>query len=189
MTIEEAIKTISKEIGHLLNPFGANASFTKELDQLLYQAADLWKEAQYSTKMIEASMTDEDFEHWPWAQLDEFSSPVAGTKAQAVFQDRDKLTLFPRVYVPEDNSPVFPGYILMPDQDVVSAAELEYHQWKLSKKSKNGRTGSIPGVLRRLSVPHDEGNGVKSEERQSFLARQQKNLGGSLIKTGNHGEA
>ena len=187
-TVQKVVNATSKDIAQRLDPIGANGAFCKAMEQVLHEAANVWKEAQYSMKLVEAS-ADDDFENWPWAQSDEFNSPVTETKAQVMLPNRHMLIISPRVYVPEDHSCVFPGYTLFPNQDIVLAAEHEYSQWKASK-SKNGRTGSSSGVPRRLSVRQAEGNGMKPEERPTFSERKQHQLlgSGSHTKSGGRGE-
>ena len=186
--IKEAVDVTSKDIAELLKPIGANEAFRKDIEQLLCDITDLWKEAQQSMKMVEASMTDDDSEEWLWAQLDEFNSTVAQPKVQTVIPKFDILTLFPRVYVPEDNSCVFSGYVLLPTENVVVAAEQEYYQWVASKKFKNGRAGGPLGVPRRLSVRNDEGNRVKLGENPAFLERQRLRQVGSNTQNTTRGE-
>ena len=170
--IKEAVDDTSKDIAELLKPIGANEAFRKDMEQLLCDITDLWKEAQQSMKMVEASMTDDDLEAWPWAQIVEFNSTVPQSKMQTVIPKFNMLTLFPRVFVPEDGSCVFSGYVLLPAENVVVAAEQEYYKWVASKKFKNGRAGGSLGVPRRLSVRNDEGNRVKPGENPAFLERQ-----------------
>ena len=184
--MKQAVDITSKDIAELLNPIGANEAFRKDIEQLLHDIAGVWKEAQQSMKMVEASMTDDDYEEWQWAHLDEFNSTVPQLKT--VIPKFHMLTLFPRVYVPEDGSCVFSGYVLRPTDNVVVAAEHEYYQWVASKKFKSGRAGGPSGVPRRLSVRNDEGNGLKPGERQAFLEKQRLRQVGSNTQNGNRGE-
>ena len=55
--IKQAVDTASKDVLELLSPIGANEPFRKDLEKLFYEAAGVWREAQQSTKMVEASVT------------------------------------------------------------------------------------------------------------------------------------
>ena len=116
-------------------------------------------------KMVESILTADCFEDWPSNHLEEISNITAETKAQPVLQKFEMLTLFPRVYVPEDDHMVNSGLILLPTQSIVSAAEQEFSQYIASKKQKVGRSRTILGGSRRLSIRDDERNGVRREAR------------------------
>ncbi|MCJ1247115.1 hypothetical protein MMC30_004326 [Trapelia coarctata] len=185
--IKQAVDTASKDVLELLSPIGGNEPFRKDLEKLFNEAAGVWREAQQSTKMVQASVTDE-FEDWSWAQLDEFTSAVTGTEAQQGFPKFDMLHLFPRICVPEDNHIVSSGYVLWPSQNVVFVAEQEFSQWIASKRFKGGRNGSLLGRPRRLSMRNNERNGAEPVEKHSFLETRRPQTQGNQAQNGNRGE-
>ena len=137
--IARAVQSTSREIISLLSPFLSSSveAFYADLEALLYETAEVWKEAQHSEKMVEASMIEEN--DWPWEDLDEFDSAVAAPQAQPGPQKFNMLNLFPRVFVTEDNHIVYPGVVLWPDQNTVHAADQEFGDWMAARRTNGGR--------------------------------------------------
>lgn len=111
--INRAVRITLDEVFRRLGPFFNNGgeTFTAEFKALLHRVAGMWAEMQSSKKTMEVSMEDGDFTYWPWRSLDEFGEPVALPGPQKF----DKLNLFPRIYVPEDEKIVHHGFILWAD--------------------------------------------------------------------------
>ncbi|MCJ1268927.1 hypothetical protein MMC22_008815 [Lobaria immixta] len=167
--IKEAVQETTDRVHKLLNLIGGGEdSFRKEIKALFHEAANLWKEAQYSTKMVEASTT-EDYDHWPWDKFDDFTSAVSETKSQPMLPKFEAINLFPCVYVPEIDHTVDNGCMLWPSQNTVIAAEQELAG--LSVKRPKTRKPSFAGGRRFSS---DGVNGVKSDERPAFLGEKQR---------------
>ena len=183
--IKQVVDTASKAVLELLSPIGGNEPFRKDLEKLFYEAAGVWKEAQQSIKMVEASVADDEFEEWPWAEVDEFTSAVTvtGTEAQQAYPKFDKLNLFPRIYIPEESHMVSSGYALFPNQNTVFAAEQEFSRLISSKRFKGGRTGSFLGGPRRQSR-----NGAEPGEKLSFSETRRAQTQGNQTQNGNRGE-
>ena len=162
--VDAAVKSVAANASHdlqkLLSPFGGNDAFRKEIEKLFCEAAAVWKEVRHSKTVFEASMDDE--LHWRWLHLEEFTIP--DIKAQPGPRQFEKLTLFPRVFVPETNEIVYPGYVLLANQNTVFAAEEELTAWKARKASECARNGSVRGGIlrrpRRPSAPYDGRNGA-----------------------------
>jgi len=186
--IKQAVDATSKDVFELLSPIGGNEAFRKDIEKLFYEAADVWREAQHSMKMVEASVTDEEFEDWPWAQLEEFTSAVAGTEAQHVFPKFRMVNLFPRIHVPEDDHIVNSGCILSPNQNTVFVAEQEFSRGIASKGFKGGRNGSLFSGSRRLSIRNKERNGAEPVDGHSFLETRRPQTQGNQNQNGNRGE-
>lgn len=168
--IKEAVQETTDQVCKLLNLIvGGEDSFRRDIKVLFFEAARLWKEAQYSSKMVEASTT-EDYEDWPWDKFDDFTSAVSETKSQPVLPKFEAINLFPCVYVPEINHTVDNGCMLWPSQNTVIAAELELAQ-SLMKRPTKTRKPSFGGGRRFSS---DGVSGVKSDERTTFLDEKQK---------------
>ena len=168
--ITKAVHETSDEVCELLSLIGGGEDlFRKEIKALFYEAANLWKEAQYSTKMVEASTTD-DWEDWHWNDLEEFGSRVSETKAGSVLSKFESLNLFPCVVVPEIDHTVNQGCMLWADQNTVIAAEQEYAQCQVKRPNK-ARKPSYGGTRRFSS---DATSGAKSDERPTFLDTKQK---------------
>lgn len=178
--IKRAVQATFEEVFSLVNPISSgDGTLRMDIETLFHEAVDVWKEAQHNKKMVEASMTDEDFDDWPWDHLDEFTSAVAQVKAQPVSQKFDMLNLFPRIFIPEDNHIVYSGVVLWPNQNTVIAAEQELREYAAAKRSKCGRNGNVSGASRRSSIVNDGRTGVRAEDRASFLERQRPQMQGS----------
>jgi hypothetical protein len=186
--IKRAVHATSEEVLTLLSPISTgDHTLRTDIEALFNEAADVWKEAQHSNKLVEASMTDDDFEDWPWDQLEEFTSTVTQSTVQPVSQKYDALNLFPRVFIPADNRIVHHGLVLWPDQNIVVAAEQEFRQCMAARPFKLGRNGSVSGRPRRLSILNDGKNGMRAEHGASFLGTQRTHTQGSQA-AGNRGE-
>lgn len=186
--ITQAVHETSREVLNLLSPIGGgDETFRRDVEALFYEAADVWKEAQYSKKMVEVSMTDDDFEDWPWAQLDEFTSAVNEINGPPALPKFHMLNLFPRIFVPEDNYIVNKGFVLWHDQNTVIAAEQELSQYLAAKRLKLGRNGKNLSGSRRLSGLNDGRIGVRSGDRAPFLEAQRVQTQGSQTQDGNRG--
>ena len=173
----------SIDLQKLLSLIGSDDIFRKEIEKLFYEAAIVWKEVQYSKTVVEASMDDEP--HWQWSHLEEFTIP--NIKAQPGARQFGVLTLFPRVFAPETSQIVHPGYVLLPNQNVVFAAAEEFAAWRARKASDCIRNGSarvtLPRRVRKSSVACDgrngaplsptisrsEGNTVPAEDRRDLI--------------------
>lgn len=142
-TVAQAACIMSKVVLSLLSPMGGDEAFRKEVEALFRDAADVWKEAQQSKKMVLASMED-DFTEWQWSHLEEFT--VAEVKVQPSLPKFEMLNLFPRVWVPEDGHIVNHGYVLWPHQNTVFAAEQEFRE-RMAIRRPNGNVFS--GSIRR----------------------------------------
>lgn len=187
--IKRAVHAASEEVLNLLRPIsGGDETLRADIETLFYEAVDVWKEAQHSKKMVEASVTDEDFENWPWSHLEEFTSTVAETKAQPVSQRFEMLNLFPRIFIPEDDHIVHVGIVLWPNQSTVIAAEQELRECTAAKRVKNGRHGSVSGGSRRLSILNDGGTGARAADRASFLEGKRPQMQGRQALDGTRGE-
>lgn len=143
--IKQIVHDTSNNILALLSLIGGNEAFRNEIEALFQDAAAVWKEAQHSSKMLEASITD-DFDDWQWQVLEDFTVP--GIDVQPELKLFEKLPLFPRIWVPEEGHIVHRGFVLLPDQNTVVAAEQELRQ--SMKKLKNEWNASTPtGSIRR----------------------------------------
>ncbi|MCJ1389239.1 hypothetical protein MMC18_002095 [Xylographa bjoerkii] len=195
---KQAASDASKKVLALLSWIGGNEDFRKDMEKFFLDAAELWTEAQHSTKMVEASMKD-DLQNWTWRHLEEFTSAAADTKAQQALQPFNMLSLFPRVYVPEDKHIVFSGFVLWGDQSIVSAAEHELRGCIAARRSTGGWNGNSSGGSmrrdRRLSTLADRWNGVtalspsslKTEIKAPFL-EQRPQTQGSRVQNGHGGK-
>jgi hypothetical protein len=198
--VKSAIKKIvhdaSNNILALLSLIGGTEAFRNEIEALFQDAAAIWKEAQHSSKMLEASITD-DFGDWQWQLLEDFTVP--GIDVQPELKTFERLPLFPRIWVPEEEHIVHRGFVLLPDQNTVVAAEQELRQ--SMKKLKSGWTTSTPtGSIRRerrLSMKLDGRPGVplssstnsRAEGKaSSFFGAQWIQPRGSPAPNGNRGE-
>ena len=130
----------------------------------------MWKEAQYSQKMVEASTT-EDYADWQWDKIETFTSAVGEIQQQSDLARFEFLNLFPCISVPEIEHTVDSGCVLWPTQNTVIAAEQEFIKCLVRKPKP--RKPSFVGV-RRLSSQSDGANGVKSDERPTFLDTKQR---------------
>ncbi|MCJ1423319.1 hypothetical protein MMC29_001201 [Sticta canariensis] len=168
--IKQAIQETTQEICQLLNLIGGGEeSFRKEVKSLFHEAVNVWKEAQYSKKMVEASTT-EDYTDWQWDKLETFTSGVDEIKQQPPLPRFEMLNLFPCIFVPEIEHTVDNGCVLWPAQNTVIAAEQEFTKCLVRKPKP--RKPSFVG--RRLSSQSDGTNGVKSDERHAFLDTKQR---------------
>ena len=182
--VDAAIKDVaynaSIDLQKLLSPIGGNDTFRKDIEKLFCEAAAVWKEVRYSKMVFEPSMDDEP--NWQWSHLEEFTVP--DIKVQLGARKFDMLTLFPRVFVPETNQIVHPGWVLLLNQNTVFAAEEELAAWKAKKVSDCVRNGNIRGEsscrARRPSVAYDGRNGaplsttVSKSEGNTILAEHQR---------------
>ena len=169
--IKQAVQETTKEICQLLSLIGGGEeSFRKDINSLFNDAANVWKEAQYSQKMVEASTT-EDYTEWEYDKLEEFTTAVGKTKQPSVLARFEMLNLFPCIFVPEIKHIVENGCVLWPAQNTVIAAEQEYTKRPVRKP--NPRKPSFVGG-RRLSSQRDGTNGVKSDARPPFLDPKQR---------------
>ena len=177
--ISRIIQTTSEEVLSLLSPISrGKESLHTEVMTLFCEAVDVWKVAQHSKKLVEASMTDEDFDDWPWSYLEEFTSAVVQTKEQPVPQHVDMLSLFPRIFIPEDDCIVHSGVILWPNQNTLIAAEQEVREKSAIRRLRSGRQGSVSSGTRRSSILNDGRAGLRAEGNP-FLDRQRSQVQGS----------
>lgn len=168
--IKQAVQETTEEVCQLLSLIGGGEeAFRKEIRSLFYGAANVWKEAQYSNKMVEAN-TIEDYEEWQWDKLDDFSSAVGDIKSQSLPRF-EMLNLFPCIHIPETDHTVDRGCVLWPAQNTVIAAEQEFTKCQMRKPKT--RKPSFAGG-RRLSSQSDGTNGLKSDERPAFLDTKQR---------------
>jgi len=111
--IKRAVQAASEEILNFFKPISSgDETFRANIKTLFYKAVNVWKEAQYNKKIIKASITNEDFENWPWNYLKEFTSTVIEIKAQSISQRFEILNLFPRIYIPENDYIVYVSIVL-----------------------------------------------------------------------------
>lgn len=183
--VDAAVKDVATNASHdlqkLLSPIGGNDSFRKEIEKLFYEAADVWKEVRHSKTVFEASMDDEP--HWQWLHLEEFTIP--DIKAQPGARQFEKLTLFPRVFIPETNEVVYPGYVLLPNQNTVFAAEEELAAWKVRKASDCARNGSIRGgLLRRARRPSAHSDGRNGASLSPTISKSEGNAASGEYQRG-----
>lgn len=200
----EEVKSATKQTVHdtsnnilaLLSLIGGNEAFRNEIEALFHDAAAVWKEAQHSSKMLEASVMD-DFHDWQWQLLEDFTVP--GIDVQPELKSFERLPLFPRIWVPEEGHIVHHGFVLMPDQNTVVAAEQELRQ--SMKKLKNGWNASTPtGLIRRERrpsmkldgrsvVPLSSPTNPRAEGKAfSFFGAQRIQPRGNQTPNGNRGE-
>ena len=149
--VDEAIKQVvqetTEEICRLLSLIGGGEeSFHKDVKSLINEEENVWKEAQYSQKMVEASTT-EDYTDWQWDKLETFTSAVGEIKQPSIFPRFEMLNLFPCIFVPEIEHTVDNGCALWPTQNTVIAAEQEFSKCPVRKPKP--RKPSFVG--RRLS--------------------------------------
>jgi len=181
--IKRAATSASENVLKLLSSIGGNEDFRKDIERFFFDAANVWKEAQYSTKMVEASMEDDD--EWIWGELEEFTAAAAGT-------DPNMLTLFPRVYVTEDEHIVSSGFVLWGDQPIVLAAEQEYRDSIAARRPIGGsvrrerRSSTVPD--RRNGVTPSSPTSLKNENRAPFLEAQRSQIQESQIQNGTGGK-
>lgn len=167
--IKQAVQETSEEVCQLLGLIGGGEeSFRKEIKALFYEAANVWKEAQYSHNMVEASTT-EDYADWEWEKLEDFTSAVGEIKPQSTLPRFEMLNLFPCIYVPEIDHTVDSGCVLWPAQSTVIAAEQEFTNCPVKKPKP--RKPSFAGG-RRFSSQSEGANGIKSDERTFLEAKQ-----------------
>lgn len=187
--IKHDVQTASHEIFDDLSPLGGdNQKFRSEVAGLFHSAAELWTEAQSSKKMVEASLADDSYD-WPWASLEDFTISTNTAKETQTLAEDGISVLFPRVYVPEDNITVSPGYVLYPSQDIVIAAKKEFTSWLVERTFKGGQDANGHRGPRRLSMRKDRANGPKVEGQRSFLGKQSSGVTtqakGALAQNGN----
>ena len=172
--VEEAISRVAQAASihalELLSPIGANEEFRAELKKIFFVAAKLWSQAQHSHKMVEASMKLGDFlENWPSNQFDDLNTGVAKDQvpqAPALF---DMLPLFPSIFIPEDDSDLFTGFALYPDQNIFKAANVVNKEYIAVRGSSRGaQSRPATGPARRLSVRHDNKDGAWAEMHSPF---------------------
>ncbi|MCJ1434813.1 hypothetical protein MMC27_004183 [Xylographa pallens] len=186
--ISRIIQTTSEDVLSLLSPISRDKeSLRTEVMTLFGEAVDVWKVAQHSKKLVEASLTDEDFDDWPWSCLEEFTSGVVPAKEQPVPHHIDVLSLFPRVFIPENSVIVHPGVILWPNQNTIMAAEQEVREKSAVRRLRSGRQGSVSGGTRRLSILNDGRTGVRAEGNP-FLDRQRSQVQGSQAVSMSRGD-
>lgn len=195
-TMKQIIHDTSNNILDLLSLIGGNEDFRNEIEALFQEAAAVWKEAQHSSKMLEASITDE-YGDWQWQLLEDFTLPEINVQPELkIFE---KLPLFPRIWVPDEEHVVHRGCVLLPDQNTVVAAEQELRQ--SMKKLKNGWNGSAPAgsirrerrlstkLIGRPGVPLSSPNNPRAEGKApSFFGTQWIQPRGSQAPNGNRGE-
>ena len=154
-TIKQIVHDIFNNILALLVLIDDNETFRNDIETLFQDAVDIWKKAQHSSKMLEASITD-DFSDWQWQLLKEFI--VSEIDVQLELKIFEKLSLFSRIWVPEEEHIVHRDFVLLLDQNTVVAAQQELRQ--SMKKLKNEWNASTPADLirreRRLSMKLDE---------------------------------
>ncbi|KAI9808034.1 MAG: hypothetical protein M1827_007540 [Pycnora praestabilis] len=204
-SMKRTVDATCNEVLGLLKHFtsGEEQRFRMDLEALLYEAADVWKEAQYSRKMVKAIIVDEqEDEHsdsCPWFHLEEFGSTAVLTEAQPGSQKFEMLNLFPRVFVPEDNHVVYCGVVLWPDQDIVVSAEQEFKNCVRRNKSVRSASGATIGGSvrreRRLSIAIDGSDGgqasptsLKAGRKDSFLGMPHLQTQGSETRNMNCGD-
>ncbi|KAI9808037.1 MAG: hypothetical protein M1827_007543 [Pycnora praestabilis] len=196
--IKQAVDATSKNVLELLSPMGSDEAFHKDVEALFCGAAGVWREAQHKRKGVEARMTDH-FNDWQWSYLDDFT--VAEIRGQQPgLRKFDMLNLFPRVFVPEENHVVNPGFVLWPEQNTVFAAEQELREYMAPRRSKGGWIGNIPGGStrrgRRLSTLPVGRNGaiessptfLKNDDKAPIFRLQRGHKQGSQIQNGHRGE-
>lgn len=198
--IENTVYTTSNDVIRFLSHIGGDdEKFRPELEAFFRKSAELWKDAQFSQKMVEASLKDGDYDDEPpWVPLEDFITPLPSADAPTATKTApapsswqfDHFTLFPRIYVPETDNVIHLGAIL--PQPTIAAAEQEVLQWKQSRKPKAGREGNGPGGVRRLSVRGERVNaGLKAVNKEPFLEPQTVGTGatalmkGALVQNGN----
>ncbi|MCJ1462278.1 hypothetical protein MMC07_000878 [Pseudocyphellaria aurata] len=168
--IKQTVQDTSEDVCQLLSLIGGSAEgFQKDIKSFFSDAASVWKEAQCSNKMVEASTT-EDYEDWQWDKLEDFTSAVGETEPQSTLPRFEALNLLPCIFVPEIQHTVDRGCVLWPSQNTVIAAEQEFTKCPVRKPKI--RKPSFAGG-RRLSTQSD-GLGVKSDERPAFLDTKQR---------------
>lgn len=169
--IKQAVQETTEEICQLLSLIGGGEeSFRRDTKSLFSDAANVWKEAQYSRKMVEASTT-EDYTDWHWDKLETFTSAVGEIKQQSGLPRFEMLNLFPCIFVPEIEYTVDSGCVLWPTQNTVIAAEQEFSKCPV-RKPKPRKPSFVGG--RRMSSQSDGTNRVKSDERSPFLDTKQR---------------
>lgn len=160
--IDEAIKQnvfrTTKEVLAILAPIGGgNETAQKDLESIFRESALLWTEAQHSTKLVEASIADDESASWRWRPHPDFNTPntEVEVKGQQVVPKFVMLNLFPRIFYSKNHSPIHPGYVLWPDQGSVIAAEREYGQCVAGRRPRSGRENNSQGASRRLSIANE----------------------------------
>ena len=182
--IKRAVQKATGEVSEKLFSVGADEKFHREVEDLFYKAAELWKYAQVSTQMVEASLTDEDFLSWPWAQLEEFNSD-ANKEKETSWEAAETVTLFPRIYAPESDTISHPGISLLSSHPIVAAAEQEFKRWKLNRKSNAGRdTNGRHGGPRRPSLRVNRTNILGGDDKVAFLDPQAATAGAVALGKG-----
>lgn len=164
--IKQVVQETADEVCKLLNLIGGGEdSFHKEIKALFYEAANVWKEAQFSTKMVEAS-TREDETDWQWETLEDFTSPVGENQTQSTVEKVDPLNLFPCVYVPETEHIVNSGCVLWTTQYTVIAAQQEVARCRATRPKRGGRRQSSHGDGVRPAFLDAKERAAKTEEGQ-----------------------
>ena len=196
--IEQAVDAASKEVLELLSPLGGNEAFRKDVESLFREAAGVWKEVQHSNKAVQVSMMDDFNNDCRWSHLDDFN--VGEIKGQPGSKRFDMLNIFPRMFVPEDQHIVNPGWVLWSSQNIVFAAEQEFRECIAMRRYRGGWMGTVPGGSmrrnRRLSTLSDGRNGAiessptspKIEYKAPFLGSQGGSKQGNQIPNGHRGD-
>jgi hypothetical protein len=153
--IDVAVRTTLDDVLKQLGIFLVDdKGFPAALEALLQDAAGLWQELQQSKTMVKASVEDEDSTERTDEYLPEFGEPISSAESQAF----EMLSLFPRIYVPENGRVVHRGFFLWPDQEAVITAEQELKDFKAQKGARDGH--GMNGTAVR---------GSKRERRQSAV--------------------
>ena len=147
-TLQDVLEHLHVFLGDRVETFGS------ELKPILQRAAKLALEMQRSKKMVKVSVEDGDLMGHSDEYLGIFGELVPPTGPPKF----EVLSLFPRIWVPEDDTIVHEGVVLWPDQEIVVVADQELRTFKAERKAKNGRgmSGTAQG-------------GIKRERRQSVV--------------------
>lgn len=143
--VHTTLEDILKHLGLFLN--GGDHAFKKELEALLHRTARICTEIQRSKKTVEVSIEDGDLTEWAWGSLKDFGES-AGPQTLGMWN------LFPRIYVPEDDKVVYPGFVLWADQETPRAADQELKEFTARKRVRGGNAmnGSGSHRARRQST-------------------------------------
>ncbi|KAI9865233.1 MAG: hypothetical protein M1824_003384 [Vezdaea acicularis] len=196
---KEAVFTASEDTFQLLSPIGGDQTFRLEVEKLFQEAADVWKLAQRSRKMVEV-FTLQQYPNWTWEHLQDFGGAVAETNVQVLIHEFEMLNLFPAIFIPEENRGIYPGSVLWHDQKTVLEADRELRECITARKSKSGRSGTVSGGPgrreRKPSIVSSARNGVTgllrsnsgAEDATPFLGTQRVQPQGSQGQNRNGGE-
>lgn len=196
---KDAVVTASEGVFTLLGPIGGDQDFRLEIQKLFQDAADIWKLAQYSKKMVEVFTTHK-YPNWTWDHLKDFDSADDESNVQPLIQDFEPLNLFPAIHVPEENRVISRGSLLWSDQTAVFEADRELRECIAARKPKSGRSGTVTGGPlrreRRPSIVSNARNGITSvlrsnsgtEDPTRFLGAKRVQPQGSQGQNRNGGE-